>query len=709
MAMRTLRLLAVLAPSVLSGPSPVEDSCKAAGKSGRVDCAFSGVDEQGCVAKGCCWGPVTPNPDNLPWCFQKGGPGPAPGPAPGPTPGPSPPAPPGPPGPLPGCQVFSANHCNGNEIVTDPSFEANRWFTPLKGEEDYVESFQDYGRLVAYAKVVYADTSLSSATVEIVATHKDPSVKLTYVLGGKEQADSTASYTKEQAEPLTVTVKGADGASIDLEPVDFRWNAPAIKERTGDYRGGQKGAIVEMFGWPHADIEEECKDLATMGYLGVKVFPVMEQVMSSEPFQNFLNPWYFMYQPVSYRLQGRMGTRDDLRKMIHTCRSLGVRVYADAVVNHMSGGGNDANPHHRNPGAGCAYWGNKTSSMQGGHSPFYTQSFTYTVGKHTGKQPLQEFPAVPYGPQDFHCERVLSSWNDPLALNAGWLTGLVDLNTERDNVQERIAAYLTDLIGIGFSGFRIDAAKHIQPQDLVQIFAKVKRNLGGALPSDFFTWLEVLLGGEADMLMCNAGSGYNYGSGLTAKLSAAGFSAAEVNQIKTWNSGYPKEPDHGTDDCDIGKSGTQRQVIQNDDHDQQNPGSSSRDMQGAGCVLIKGCSESDHRGYEVKLFTNPPGSRNNNDDYPIRTVLSSFYWGEGEVQGMPDGKSDCSGCTVHCETCKSMPYQKARDPSSKGYDKGAGQYTRVHRDNTIVNAMRTWMGLGEISAAAYAQPLEVLV
>jgi glycosidase len=44
----------------------------------------------------------------------------------------------------------------------------------------------------------------------------------------------------------------------------------------------------------------------------------------------------------------------------------------------------------------------------------------------------------------------------------GWLTGLVDLNTERDNVQERIADYLTDLIGIGFSGFRIDAAKVTQ-------------------------------------------------------------------------------------------------------------------------------------------------------------------------------------------------------------------------------------------------------
>ena len=54
-----------------------------------------------------------------------------------------------------------------------------------------------------------------------------------------------------------------------------------------------------------------------------------------------------MYQPVSYRMAGRMGTRDELRHLIQTCRALGVRVYADAVINHMVGAGNDANPFHR--------------------------------------------------------------------------------------------------------------------------------------------------------------------------------------------------------------------------------------------------------------------------------------------------------------------------------------------------------------------------
>jgi alpha-amylase len=76
------------------------------------------------------------------------------------------------------------------------------------------------------------------------------------------------------------------------------WNAQPIASRPGDYRNGQKGGVAEMFGWPHKDVEQECEILAKAGYLGVKLFPVHEQLMSTQPFNNVMNPWYFMYQPV---------------------------------------------------------------------------------------------------------------------------------------------------------------------------------------------------------------------------------------------------------------------------------------------------------------------------------------------------------------------------------------------------------------------------
>jgi alpha-amylase len=81
------------------------------------------------------------------------------------------------------------------------------------------------------------------------------------------------------------------------------------------------------------------------------------------------------------------------------------------------------------------------------------------------------------------------------------LDGLTDLNTEHPYVQQRIADYLTDLLSIGFSGFRIDAAKHISPDDIAAILGNFKANLGnGDLPADFTTYLEVLLGGEKGTL-----------------------------------------------------------------------------------------------------------------------------------------------------------------------------------------------------------------
>ena len=50
--------------------------------------------------------------------------------------------------------------------------------------------------------------------------------------------------------------------------------------RSGDApcRTAQKGAWAELFGWRHEDVAKECEFLGKAGYLGVKIFPAMEQV-----------------------------------------------------------------------------------------------------------------------------------------------------------------------------------------------------------------------------------------------------------------------------------------------------------------------------------------------------------------------------------------------------------------------------------------------
>ena len=251
-------------------------------------------------------------------------------------------------------------------IITNPSFEDHRWFTPSPSDAGYISSFQGHYSIAAHVHLTY-DATRTSATAEILADTRDNTTTLTYSFGGIKQSTNTKKFVAGMMSgPVKVSVLGDDGSQIDLDPIDFVWNAPEVhplEEAAGDYRSGQKGAIVEMFMWPHSAVAQECAVLAKMGYMGAKLFPVQEQVMSYDTFSQDVNPWYFAYQPVSYRLQGRMGSRDDLREAIHTCRAAGVRMYADAVVNHMVGGGNDANPNHRNPSAGCAEWGIKNSSL----------------------------------------------------------------------------------------------------------------------------------------------------------------------------------------------------------------------------------------------------------------------------------------------------------------------------------------------------------
>ncbi|BCJ60923.1 hypothetical protein Jiend_43450 [Micromonospora endophytica] len=63
------------------------------------------------------------------------------------------------------------------------------------------------------------------------------------------------------------------------------------------------------------------------------------------------------YQPVSYRIESRKGTRAQFKSMAHTCHAAGAKVIVDAVVNHMSGQTNggtgwagSAYQHHVHPG-----------------------------------------------------------------------------------------------------------------------------------------------------------------------------------------------------------------------------------------------------------------------------------------------------------------------------------------------------------------------
>ncbi len=197
---------------------------------------------------------------------------------------------------------------------------------------------------------------------------------------------------------------------------------------------------AHLFMWPWADVARECRRvLGPAGYGAVQVSPPQEHVVL--PAAGY--PWWQAYQPVSYTLSSRLGTPRQFADMVESCHEAGVRVYVDAVVNHMSG------------------------QSAGGVGSAGT-TFGY-----------YDYPGL-YGYDDFHhCGRNgndnIANWNDRWEIQNCQLLGLADLATEKPSVQAKIAGYLNSLIRLGVDGFRIDAAKHIPATDLAAIAARLVR------------------------------------------------------------------------------------------------------------------------------------------------------------------------------------------------------------------------------------------
>ncbi len=187
--------------------------------------------------------------------------------------------------------------------------------------------------------------------------------------------------------------------------------------------------------------------MSQAGYMGLKIYSPNEHVQTFITIEDeMLNPWWYINQPVSYKLNSRMGNRKQLKKLINTCRKYNLRIYADVVINHMTGSGYDMYDDHRSGDENnCFHWFEKGSTAG---SPFWTIGGRYENNPYTGKEPGMEYPSVPYFPSDFHCKYGITNCGDPIEINGGWVSGFADLNTEKDSVQQRIVDYFVELLSI---------------------------------------------------------------------------------------------------------------------------------------------------------------------------------------------------------------------------------------------------------------------
>lgn len=192
--------------------------------------------------------------------------------------------------------------------------------------------------------------------------------------------------------------------------------------------------IVHLFEWKFSDVANECEQyLAPNGFDGVQISPVHENTVISG------RPWWERYQTFSYRIVTRSGNEEQFTDMIDRCNKVGVAIYVDVILNHMTGAYGD---------------------VQG------TSGETVPIN-------YWNYTLIPYGKDDFHPVCEIKDWNNPIHLRTCQLSGLPDLNQTRVSVQDKLVVPLNYLLDRGVAGFRVDAAKHILPSDLYAIYKQL--------------------------------------------------------------------------------------------------------------------------------------------------------------------------------------------------------------------------------------------
>lgn len=194
-----------------------------------------------------------------------------------------------------------------------------------------------------------------------------------------------------------------------------------------------RNVFVHLFEWNWPSVARECEEfLGPAGYSAVQVSPPQEHAEGPQ--------WWTRYQPVSYRLESRGGTREQFVDMVERCKAAGVDIYVDAVINHMTG----------------------------------VRSGRGVAGSEYGEY---EYPGL-YSYDDFnHCDRNenddIVDYDDMWEVHHCELVNLADLRTDQPDVRAKLAAFLNDLLGIGVAGFRIDAAKHMPAEDVAAILEQL--------------------------------------------------------------------------------------------------------------------------------------------------------------------------------------------------------------------------------------------
>ena len=223
--------------------------------------------------------------------------------------------------------------------------------------------------------------------------------------------------------------------------------------------------ILHCFDWSMANIQSRLDEIKAAGFDAVQTSPLqMPKDYNAYYAQYESTNWWKLYQPVSFSVGNAwLGNVSSLTSLCTAAKAKGIKVIVDVVANHMANNGDGEGNYALSP------------EVQYYEADIYNNSATTLHQYH-------------------------HSIDDASIKNTVWGNmGMPDLNTANATVQNRVYNYLKQLIDCGVTGFRFDAAKHIETSEDGEWSSDFWKNTLGAAKSyaksksvDIFAYGEML-------------------------------------------------------------------------------------------------------------------------------------------------------------------------------------------------------------------------
>ena len=196
--------------------------------------------------------------------------------------------------------------------------------------------------------------------------------------------------------------------------------------------------IFHAFDWPISTIIANLDDIADQGFNAIQTSPIQPVKDYHESYNDTHRNWWRFYQPVGLCIGNStsnilFSTGDgaaELTALTEAATQKGIRIIVDVVVNHLAADSSKQNLYYQVAQFNPEIYNNQSQTL---HNPGTYVGINYDSGSAYDYVHADAFPK--------------------------------DLNTANSTVQTTVYNFLKSLVDCGVTGFRFDAAKHIETKN----------------------------------------------------------------------------------------------------------------------------------------------------------------------------------------------------------------------------------------------------